>query len=225
MKGGALAIAVVSASCFGFSGSMAKLVGMSGLTPLQAVWVRMAGAALVLIAVLAVFRPRSLRIPKGRGRFFAAYALIAVAGVQALFFLAITRLPVGVVLLLEYASPVLVVCWVRFVRRVRLPRSAYAGAVVVLAGLGVVVEVWRGMSLDGIGLLLGLIASACCAGYFLMSDGYGDDVDPLGLIAWGMAGAALVLTPLSQAWNIPWEAFGTTVTVNGRDIPVLAATL
>ncbi|MFC7385885.1 EamA family transporter [Sphaerisporangium rhizosphaerae] len=225
MRGGVLAIAVGSATCFGFSGSMAKLVGLGGLTPLQAVWVRMAGAALLLAAILAVFRPRALRVPKGRRGFFTAYALIAVAGVQALFFLAITRLPVGVVLLLEYASPVLVVCWVRLVRRVRLPRAAYAGAVVVLAGLGVVVEVWHGMALDGLGLLLGLIASACCAGYFLMSDGYGDDVDPLGLIAWGMAGAALVLAPLARPWEVPWSAFGTSVTVNGRTIPVLAAAL
>ncbi|WP_308201510.1 EamA family transporter [Sphaerisporangium perillae] len=225
MKGGALAIAAVSAWCFGFSGSMAKLVGLGGLTPLQAVWVRMAGAAVLLIAIVAAFRPKALRVPKGKRGFFAAYAMIAVAGVQAVFFIAITRLPVGVVLLLEYTAPVLVVFWVRFVRHVRLPRSAYVGAVIVLAGLGVVVEIWHGMSLDGIGVLLGLIGAACCAGYFLMSDGFGDDVDPLGLIAWGLAGAAVVLGPLSRPWDIPWAAFGTVVTANGLTIPVLAAAL
>lgn len=225
MRGAALAVAVVSAWCFGFSGSMAKFVGAGGLSPLQAVWVRMAGAALLLIVILAAFRPKALRIPPGRRGFFAAYALIAVAGVQALFFLAITRLPVGVVLLLEYTSPVLVVFWVRFVRHVRLPRSAYAGAVIVLVGLAVVVEVWHGMSLDGIGLLLGLVAAACCAGYFLMSDGFGGDIDPLGLIAWGLAGAAVVLAPISQAWDIPWGAFGTSVTLGGHTLPVIAAAL
>ncbi|GGL08560.1 membrane protein [Sphaerisporangium melleum] len=223
MKRGALAIAVGSACCFGFSGPMAKIVGLGGLTPLQAVWVRMAGAALLLFALLAAFRPGALRVAPGRRRFFAAYALIAVAGVQALFFVAITRLPVGVVLLLEYASPVLVVAWVRLVRRVRLPRAAYAGALVVLAGLGVVVEVWQGLSLDGLGLLLGLVASACCAGYFLMSDGYGAEVDPLGLVAWGMAGAAVVLAPIARPWDIPWAAFGTAVTVNGHTVPVAVA--
>lgn len=225
MKRAALAVAVISAWSFGFSGSMARFLGAAGLTPLQAVWVRMAGACVLLLVVLAVFRPRALRVPPGRGRFFAAYALIAVAGVQSLFFLAITRLPVGVVLLLEYSSPVLVVFWVRFVRRVRLPGSAYGGAVIVLAGLCVVVEVWHGMSLDGLGLALCLVAAACCAGYFLMSDSFGDDVDPLGPIVWGLGGAAVVLIPISRPWDIPWAAFGTSVTLGGHTLPVLGAAL
>ncbi|WP_214412664.1 EamA family transporter [Sphaerisporangium fuscum] len=223
MRGSALAIAVVSSLCFGFSGPMAKIVGAGGLTPLQAVWVRMAGAAVLLVTILAVFRPKALRVPKNKIGFFAAYGLIAVAAVQALFFVAITRLPVGVVLLLEYTSPVLVVLWVRFVRRLRLPRSAYLGALIVLVGLAVVVEVWQGMALDGLGLVLGLIASSCCAGYFLMSDGFGDDIDPLGLIAWGLAGAAVVLAAICRPWEIPWDVFGTAVNVGGRTIPVALA--
>jgi hypothetical protein len=43
--------------------------------------------------VLAAVRPRALRIPGSRLPFFALYAVMAVAGVQALYFLAITRLP------------------------------------------------------------------------------------------------------------------------------------
>jgi drug/metabolite transporter (DMT)-like permease len=225
MRGAALTVAVVSAWCFGFSGPMAKFLGAGGLTPLQAAWVRMAGAAVLLAVILAAFRPKALRVPPGRRGFFAAYALIAVAGVQALFFLAITRLPVGVVLLLEYTAPVLVVFWVRFVRGVRLPRSAFGGAAIVLAGLCVVVEVWHGMSLDAVGVVLGLIAAGCVAGYFLMSDGFGDDVDPLGLIVWGLIGAAVVLVPISRPWDIPWAAFGTGATLGGHTLPLIVAAL
>ena len=133
---------------------MAKYLAAAGLAPLESVWVRMAGAGLLLVGVLAFVRPRALRIPRSRLLFFAAYAVIAVAGVQALFFAAITRLPVGVTLLIEYTSPVLVVLWVRFVRRVRLPRAAFIGAVVAVIGLGIVVEIWTGLSLDPVGLLL-----------------------------------------------------------------------
>lgn len=220
-----LAIAVVSSWCFGFSGPMARFLGAAGLTPTQAVWVRMAGAGIALFGALAVVRPRALRVPRDRLVFFAAYAMIAVAGVQALFFVAITRLPVGVVLLLEFASPALVVLWVRFVRRVRLPRSAFVGAVVAVVGLSIVVEVWQGMRLDALGLLLGLLAAACCAGYFLMSDSFGDDVDPLGLIAWGLFGAAVVLVPLSRPWEIRWSVFGESATLGGHTLPVIGAVL
>ncbi|GII56983.1 membrane protein [Planotetraspora thailandica] len=223
MRAVSLAIAITSAVCFGFSGPMAKFLGAAGLSPLEAVWIRMAGAGVLLILALAIVRPRALRVPRARLPFFAAYAVIAVAAVQSLFFVAITRLPVGVALLIEYASPVLVVVWVRFVRRVRVPRSAYYGAVVAFVGLAVVVQVWEGIRLDALGLLLALVASACCAGYFLMSDSFGDDVDVLGLIAWGMAGSAVVLLPVSRPWNIPWHAFTTTADIGGHSLPVLGA--
>ncbi|MDP9849089.1 EamA family transporter [Streptosporangium lutulentum] len=226
MRRAGLLIALASAGCFAFSGPMAKYLAAAGLAPLESVWVRMAGAGLLLVGVLAFFRPRALRIPRSRLPFFAAYAVIAVAGVQALYFAALTRLPVGVTLLIEYTSPVLVVLWVRFVRRVRLPRAAFVGAVVAVIGLGIVVEIWSGLSLDPVGLLLAVCAAVCCAGYFLLSDGFGDDVDPLGLIGWGLLGSALVLLPISQPWNIPWEAFTRTVAPgSGYALPASAAVI
>ncbi|MFI7452479.1 EamA family transporter [Nonomuraea sp. NPDC049714] len=221
-----LAIAFVSSVCFAFSGPMAKYLIAAGMAPMEAVWVRMAGAGVLLIAVLAVVKPSALRIPRERLPFFAMYAIVAVAGVQSLYFAAITRLPVGVALLLEFMAPVMVVVWVRFVQKVRLARAAYVGAVIAVIGLAIVVEVWAGLQLDALGLLLALLAGACCAGYFLMSDSFGSDVDPLGLIAWGMTGAAVVLVPFSQPWNIPWSAFTTTATPDGATtLPVLGAYL
>jgi drug/metabolite transporter (DMT)-like permease len=221
-----LAIAFVSSICFAFSGPMAKYLIAAGMVPMEAVWVRMAGAGALMIAVLAVVKPSALRIPRSRLPFFAMYAIIAVAGVQSLYFAAITRLPVGVALLLEFMAPVMVVVWVRFVRKVRLARAAYVGAVIAVIGLAIVVEVWAGLRLDALGLLLALLAGACCAGYFLMSDSFGADVDPLGLIAWGMTGAAVVLVPFAQPWNIPWSAFTTTATPDGATtLPVLGAYL
>ena len=225
MRSAGLAVAFISACCFAFSGPMAKYLQAAGLTPLEAVWTRMAGSGLLLLLVLAVLKPRALRIPRARMPFVGLYAVMAVAGVQALFFVAITRLPVGIVLLLEFMAPVMVVLWVRFIRQVRLPLAAYLGAVVAFVGLAIVVEAWQGMRIDALGLVLGLAAGACCAGYFLMSDSYGDDVDPLGLIAWGMIGASLILLPFAQPWHLPWQAFGATSTIGGHTLPVFGAYL
>lgn len=226
MRYAGLAIAFVSAWCFAFSGPMAKYLIAAGLAPIEAVWARMAGAGLLLLAVLAMVKPSALRIPRSRLPFFGMYAVVAVAGVQALYFVAITRLPVGIALLLEFMAPVMVVVWVRFVRRIRLARAAFVGAVLAVVGLGIVVEAWQGLRLDALGLLLGLAAGACCAGYFLMSDSFGDDVDPLGLIAWGMLGAAVVLVPFARPWNIPWEAFTVSATPQGGvTLPVAGAYL
>ncbi|WP_326642150.1 DMT family transporter [Streptosporangium sp. NBC_01755] len=227
MRHAGLTLAFVSSWCFAFSGPMAKYLITAGLTPIEAVWTRMAGAGLLLVAALVVIRPRALRIPRSRLPFFGLYAVMAVAGVQSLYFVAITRLPVGIALLLVYMAPVMVVAWVRLVRKVRLARAAYVGAVVSVAGLGIVVEVWQEVRLDTLGLLLGLLAGACSAGYFLMNDSFGDDVDPLGLIAWGMTGAAVVLIPFTRPWDILWDAFTVFATpaAGGRTLPVLAAYL
>lgn len=223
MRRTSLAIAVFSACCFGFSGPMAKFLGAAGFTPLEAVWVRMCGSAVLLLAVLALVRPRALRIPRARLGLVAAYALVAIAGVQALFFVAITRIPVGVALLIEFTSPVLVVVWVRLVRRIRPGRAAYLGALITVVGLAVVVEAWQGMRLDVLGLLAAVGAAAGCAGYFLLSDGFGDEMDPLGLIAWGFTGATVALVPLSRPWDIPWSALGDAATISGTTLPALAA--
>jgi drug/metabolite transporter (DMT)-like permease len=224
MRYAGLALAFVSSWCFAFSGPMAKYLIAAGLAPIEAVWTRMAGAGLLLLAVLAVVRPRALRIPRSRLPFLGLYTVVAVAGVQSLYFVAITRLPVGIALLLEFMAPVMVVAWVRFVRKVRLARAAYVGAVVAVVGLGIVVEAWQGLRLDALGLLLGLLAGACCAGYFIMSDSLGADVDPLGLIAWGMTGAAVVLAPFARPWDIPWAAFTVSAApAGGLELPVVAA--
>ncbi|HEX4815336.1 MAG TPA: EamA family transporter [Nonomuraea sp.] len=226
MRYAGLALALVSSCCFAFSGPMARYLIGAGLAPIEAVWTRMAGAGLILLVVLAVARPRALRIPTAKLPFFALYAIMAVAGVQALYFVAITRLPVGIALLLEFMAPVMVVAWVRVVRKIRLARAAYIGAVVAVVGLAIVVEAWQGLRLDALGLLLALVAGACCAGYFLMNDSFGDDVDPLGLIAWGLTGAAVVLAPFARPWNIPWEAFTLSATPGGgATLPVLGAYL
>ncbi|MEV0587387.1 EamA family transporter [Nonomuraea sp. NPDC050310] len=223
MRYAGLLLALISSWCFAFSGPMAKFLNAAGLAPLESVWLRMAGAGVLMVALLALFRPAALRIPRDKLGFFAAYALVAVAGVQALYFVAITRLPVGVALLLEFTAPVMVVLWVRFVRRVRLPRVAYAGALVAFVGLAIVTEFWAGMRLDLIGVLLGLAAGACCAAYFLLSDSFGEDVDPLGLVAWGMLGASLLLVPFAQPWSLPWTALGEQVTLGGNTLPAWGA--
>lgn len=226
MRLAGLALAFVSSCCFAFSGPMAKYLITAGLAPVEAVWTRMAGAGLLLVAVLAVVKPRALRIPRARLPFLGLYTVMAVAGVQSLYFVAITRLPVGIALLLEFMAPVMVVAWVRLVRKVRLAGAAYVGAVIAFVGLAIVVEAWQGMRLDAVGLLLGLLAGACCAGYFLMGDSLGPDIDLLGLVAWGMVGSAVVLIPFAQPWDIPWEAFTVSVAPQGgTTLPVLGAYL
>ncbi|MFG2089545.1 MULTISPECIES: DMT family transporter [unclassified Spirillospora] len=213
-------LVLVSSVCFGASGPFGKALIEAGLGPLQAVWLRIATAAVVLVPVAVVLRGRSaargLRPHLGR---LAVYGLTGVAGCQACYFVAASRLPVGVAILLEFSGPVIVLAWLRLVRRVPVHRTAAAGVAVAMAGLAMVVQVWAGLSLDPLGLAAGFGAAACQAAYFLIVDRLAGQVDPLVITASGTAVAAVALTALAAPWALPWDVLPAPVPVAGFAAP------
>ncbi|MEU8547956.1 EamA family transporter [Streptomyces roseoverticillatus] len=217
-KGAGLGLALVSALAFGGSGVAAKPLIQAGLDPLHVVWLRAAGAALVLLPV--AWRRRAL--VTRRPALLAGFGLLAVAGVQACYFAAISRIPVGVALLVEYLGPALLLGWVRFVQRRPVSRAAAVGVVLAVAGLACVVEVWSGMSFDVVGLLLALGAACCQVGYFVLSD-HGSDgeepADPFGVIAYGLLIGALILTAVARPWGMDWSVLAGSAGMNGTDVP------
>jgi drug/metabolite transporter (DMT)-like permease len=222
-KGVGLGLALVSAVAFGGSGVAAKPLIEAGLDPLHVVWLRVAGAALVMLP-LAVRHRGLLRRRPG---LLAGFGLLAVAGVQACYFAAISRIPVGVALLVEYLAPALVLGWVRFVQRRPVTRAAALGVVLAVGGLACVVQVWSGLSFDALGLLLALGAACCQVGYFVLSDqgsDAGDEApDPLGVIAYGLLIGAVVLTVVARPWAMDWSVLADTASMDGT--PVAAVVL
>lgn len=217
-RGVGLSLALVSAVAFGGSGVAAKPLIDAGLDPLHVVWLRVAGAAVVMLP-LAV-RHRGLL--RERPALLAGFGLLAVAGVQACYFAAISRIPVGVALLVEYLAPALVLGWVRFVQRRPVTRAAALGVVLAVGGLACVVEAWSGLSFDLLGLLLALGAACCQVGYFVLSDQGGDAgdqaPDPLGVIAYGLLVGAIVLTLVARPWGMDWSVLGGGANMNGTTV-------
>ncbi|MFC8595381.1 DMT family transporter [Streptomyces atroolivaceus] len=218
-----LGLALASAFAFGGSGVAAKPLIEAGLDPLHVVWLRVAGAALVMLPV--AWRHRNL--VRERPVLLAGFGLFAVAGVQAFYFTSISRIPVGVALLVEYLAPALVLGWVRFVQRRPVTRAAAAGVVLAVGGLACVVEVWAGLSFDAVGLLLALGAACCQVGYFVLSDqgaGHGDTAGaepphPVGVIAYGLLAGAAVLTVVARPWGMDWAVLGGSADMDGHGVP------
>ncbi|WP_086847068.1 EamA family transporter [Streptomyces coeruleofuscus] len=221
-KGVGLGLALLSAVAFGGSGVAAKPLIEAGLDPLHVVWLRVAGAALVMLP-LAVRHRALLRRRPG---LLVGFGLLAVAGVQACYFAALSRIPVGVALLIEYLAPALVLGWVRFVQRRPVTRAAAVGVVLAVGGLACVVEVWSGLGFDALGLLLALGAACCQVGYFVLSDqgsDAGDEApDPLGVIAYGLLVGAAVLTVVARPWNMDWSVLTGTARMDGTPVAAIA---
>ncbi|MER6068369.1 EamA family transporter [Streptomyces sp. NPDC001817] len=221
-KGVGLGLALASALAFGGSGVAAKPLIEAGLDPLHVVWLRVAGAAVVMLPVAVRHRALLRRRPA----LLAGFGLLAVAGVQACYFAALSRIPVGVALLIEYLAPALVLGWVRFVQRRPVTRAAALGVVLAAGGLACVVEVWSGLSFDALGLLLALGAACCQVGYFVLADHGGDAgdeaPDPLGVIAYGLLVGALALTVVARPWSMRWSVLTGSADMNGTAVPALA---
>lgn len=210
-----MVFASLAALLFALNGSVSKTVLASGLSSLRLVELRSLGAALCFLAAVLVLRPRSLRAAPREIGFLVAAGVVGIGLVQFFYFVAIGRLPVGIALLLEYLAPVLVVLWVRFVRREPVRRRIWSALALSVVGLVVVAEAWQGLQLDGLGVLAGLGAAAALATYYLSSERGMSSRDPLSLAAWTFGAAAVFWTVLQPWWTFPWADLTRRVALPG----------
>ncbi|MFJ9916707.1 EamA family transporter [Actinacidiphila glaucinigra] len=213
-------LALVSAFAFGGSGVAAKPLIEAGLDPLHVVWLRVTGATLIMLPVVLRHRALLLRRPG----LLLGFGLLGVAGVQTLYFAAISRIPVGVAILVEFLGPALLLGWVRFVQRKAVSKAAAIGVVLAVGGMAAVVEVWSGLAFDPLGLALAFGAACCQVSYFVLADhgSDGDDApDPVAVIAYGLAIGAVVLTAVSRPWSMDWSVLTRQAALGETDVPAV----
>jgi len=214
-----MAIGLVSAMCFGTSGTFGSALIGTGWSPAGAVLARVVVAALALTvpAVLAL-RGRWGMLRRSAWQ-VTAYGLIGVAACQVCYFNAIARMPVGISILLEYLGIVLIVGWL-WVRHGQRPRPlTVLGGAVALGGLALMLDLSGSGGVSASGVLWALAAAVSMAVYFFQSaaipgagsSGAGSDAAgalPPVVLTWGgmVAGAAAIgllgvarLTPLRFA--------------------------
>ncbi|WP_018684360.1 EamA family transporter [Actinokineospora enzanensis] len=202
---------LLASLAFGSSGPLAKHLMQSGFSPQEVASARIGLAAIVLLLAVSVTQPSILRIDRKHWRTVVAFGLIGVAAVQLLFFVAVSRLPVGVAMLLEYTSPVLVALWVRFVRRTKLSRLSWAGTALAFVGLAAVAQVWDSGRIDSLGLLAGMAAALCSAGYYLLAERGAGEQHPIGMVTWGMVIGALAVFAVAPPWDLPITTDGDSL--------------
>lgn len=209
----AIGLSLASWALFASSGPVATAVMDAGWSPAGVTTIRITFAGLVVSPVVALTRPRALRFALHDSWLLLGYGVLGVAGVQLCFFLAVSRIPVGVAMVLTNLAPVLVAAWTRFVRRVRLPIQVWTGIIVALVGLALVAEVWADTSSDLVGFLAGLATAACSAGYFLLGQHGASKHDPLGLTAVGLNIGAVLVWIAAPPWTLPFDRLDAYTTL------------
>src|SRR5919202_2813672 len=143
---------LVAGALFAVNGTVAKVALESGLSSLRLTEARCLGAFVGLALILLATRPRSLRTTRRELGFLAVFGVLGVALVQLFYFLSIRRLEIGVALLVQYLAPLLIALWVRFAVKEHVRRRIWAALALSLGGLSLVVDIWAGVSLDGLGV-------------------------------------------------------------------------
>jgi drug/metabolite transporter (DMT)-like permease len=198
-------MALVAAVLFAANGTVSKIVLGQGVAPGQLLQLRVTGAAIVIAVILAVTRPSALKVRPSDLGGLVLYGVVGVSLVQWLYLVAIGRLPVGIALLIEYTSPLLVALWVRFVRGESVRRRIWVALVLCLGGLALVGQVGAGAQLDRIGLLAAVGAAFALTTYFLTSERALAGRDAMSLATYGFAFSAVVWSVIHPWWRLPVE--------------------
>lgn len=213
------AFALASALSFGMAGALGRGLLDSGWSAGAAVTVRVLGAGVVLAPVAAWSLRGRWELLVYNWRLVVGYGALAVAATQLCYFYAVGEISAGVALLIEYTAPVLVVGWLWAVAGQRPGRLTVVGAVIALVGLGLVLDLGSGASVNLPGVLWSCGAMVGAAGYFLLAGAGGADPErqlpPLALATAGLGvgGAGLALAGVVGLLSMEWSTADVRFTV------------
>ena len=210
------ALVLVAVSLWAVNGTVGKIIVDSGdISALRLAELRSTGAGLVLFVAVALVRPATLSVSRREVGFLAVFGIGGLAFVHFLYFVAITHLDIGIALVIQYIAPVLVALWARFFVHEPVRRRLWLA--LALAGLSLVVELWSGTALDGVGVAASLAAACAYALYILMAERSlqrGRDV--FSLLAWGFIFATAFWTIAQPWWSFPWSRLTAHASLLGR---------
>ena len=213
-----LAFAVGAAFAFGIGGPFVRPLLDAGWSSSAAVLARCAGTFLVLLVpALLLLRGRWDVLRRNR-RTVLAYGAFAVVGTQLLYYTAITRMPVGAALLIEYLAPVLLVGWTWLRTRRRPGSRVLAGSVLAIVGLLLVVDLGGG-GVDPVGPILALLAAVGVAIYYVINARLDPELHPIVLLAASMLVGCVLLVALAAIGVTPLTFSFGDVVLAGRVAP------
>ena len=211
--------AALAAASFGLSGALASSLLRTGWSPAALVLCRLVVGALVLVVPALVELRGRWHLLRANAALLLTYGAVAVAGCQLAYFSAVERLPVAVALLVEYTAPVAVIAWLWARHHQRPTRLTALGAVVSGIGLALVLDVFSVGAVDGLGVVLALLAMAGCAYFFIVSASGDDGLPPIVLAAGGLVVGAVCLGAAAALGVVTLSATTADATYRGTPVP------
>lgn len=206
---------LIGALLFSFNGIVSKIVLLDDISAWRLTQARTTGAFLILFTFYLIFRRRELRPTKAELPWLALFGLVGVALVQALYFVAIERMYVGVALLIEFTAPIWILIFLRFVLKKHVPNGLWYAIVLAFSGLLLITQIWNGLTLDRIGLIAAFFDAFALAGYFLIGDHLSKTKSSGAISVWGFGFASFGILFFFPIWSYPFDALTKNMSLLG----------
>ncbi|MEN9970019.1 MAG: hypothetical protein RLZZ229_227 [Actinomycetota bacterium] len=212
----------LAALLFGLNASTSKVIMQSGVTPEQMVIFRSFATALIAGVVVMVRNPNALKVKASEWKFLLSFGIVGVALMQWAYSNAVKNLPVGIALLIEYTAIVLVPLASILFFKARVQRKLWLGVCLVLVGLVVVSQIWRG-GLNPIGVGFAFAAAVFLSVYFIMGERSHNTRDPFSTLFYTMLIATVFWLFASPWWQFDVARLSTSLNLSGNlsnfDVP------
>jgi len=196
-------LTLLGAVFFSFNGVVSKLVLTSGLSSMRLTQVRCGGAFLILGTYMLLKHRERLRATQAELPTLFIYGILGFLAVQALYFVGIARLHVSIALILEFTAPIWIVLWLRFVKKKIVPALMWVAIFLAFGGLILIAQVWKGRTLDPIGVIAALLDGIVLAAFFLIGEKLSSKRDVESLMVYGFGFASLGLAIAMPLWSYP----------------------
>jgi drug/metabolite transporter (DMT)-like permease len=224
-----LSLSLLAAATFGTSGTLADSLINAGWSPAGVVLVRISLAALFLTVPAIIALRGRWGLLRDSARMIAAFGLIAVAACQVTYFNAVSRLSVGVALMIQYLGIVVIVVWLWARHGHRPRRLTLIGSVAAILGLGLVLNLTSAHRLDPIGVAWALAAAVGLAIFYMLSAVADEPLPPVALAWAGSAVGAIALAAVGATGLTPLRGSSADVDFVGHRVsfvvPILGLSL
>jgi drug/metabolite transporter (DMT)-like permease len=196
---------ILAALMWALSGSSAKFLFNSGITPFQLVQLRLTISTVLLFLCLLVRFSSLLRIDKKDIFYFILFGTVGMAGVQFTYLFAISKIKVAAAILLQYLAPSFIALHAVVFMREKLSRATVIALIGATIGCYLVVGAYNIeiLSMNMAGIISGLLSAITFAWYAIHGEYGMRRYNPWTVLFYALFFGAIV-------WNIlhpPLEAF------------------
>jgi drug/metabolite transporter (DMT)-like permease len=181
-------------------------------------------AFLGFLAIVAVWRPRELRVRRADLPWFAAFGVFGMGGVQWLYYEAIQRIPIAIALVVEYTAVIGVLLYFRLRGR-RVGSALWYSGALALAGCFFAAGAYDAglRAVNTVGMLIAFADAVLFVSYFVMGERLASRYSAWTMAVYGFGFALVAWQVIQPAWTLPWTSTGSDVWVRVAGVVTLAA--